>query len=134
MNEKRNFGLSGKAILVLSVLACLLVFGASVAGAVFLSISTADDGETGVNEYVIAVDDSITVYLGDAFKLSPHLVCEDGTIEQARFEYESTSDSVAVDKDGNTPRAPRPSRSTSSTNLTKCSASPSATRRATPCS
>lgn len=101
MNEKRNFGLSGKAVLVLSVLACLLVFGASVAGAVFLSISTADDGETDVNEYVIAVDDSITVYLGDAFKLSPHLVCEDGTIEQARFEYESTSDSVAVDKDGN---------------------------------
>lgn len=101
MNEKRNFGLSGKAILVLSVLACLLVFGASVAGAVFLSISTADDGEKDVNEYVIAVDDSITVYLGDAFKLSPHLVCEDGTIEQARFEYESTSDSVAVDKDGN---------------------------------
>ena len=101
MNEKRNFGLSGKAVLVLSVLACLLVFGASVAGAVFLSISTADDGEKDVNEYVIAVDDSITVYLGDAFKLSPHLVCEDGTIEQARFEYESTSDSVAVDKDGN---------------------------------
>ena len=101
MNEKRNFGLSGKAVLVLSVLACLLVFGASIAGAVFLSISTADDGEKDVNEYVIAVDDSITVYLGDAFKLSPHLVCEDGTIEQARFEYESTSDSVAVDKDGN---------------------------------
>lgn len=101
MNEKRNFGLSGKAVLVLSVLACLLVFGASVAGAVLLSISTADDGEKDVNEYVIAVDDSITVYLGDAFKLSPHLVCEDGTIEQARFEYESTSDSVAVDKDGN---------------------------------
>lgn len=101
MNEKRNFGLSGKAVLVLSVLACLLVFGASVAGAVLLAAAPDDGASMGENEYVIAVDDSITVYLGDAFKLSPHLVCEDGTIEQARFEYESTSDSVAVDKDGN---------------------------------
>ena len=77
MNEKRNFGLSGKAVLVLSVLACLLVFGASVAGAVFLSISTADDGEKDVNEYVIAVDDSITVYLGDAFKfVKEEMMCK----------------------------------------------------------
>lgn len=100
MNDSK-FRIGGKGILFLSVIACVLVFAASVAGAVLLAAAPDDGASMGENEYVIAVDDNITVYLGDAFKLSPHLVCEDGTIEQARFDYASTSEAVTVDKDGN---------------------------------
>lgn len=79
----------------------ILLFAAMVVGTAvgFLLLSQGSSSAEQI-EYTIAVDDEITVYAGDTYKLVPFLVRDDGTVEESRFRYTPSIDDIRVSDEG----------------------------------
>lgn len=85
-----------KLTLILStVLTVVLIAGIGI-GYKFLSDAQSDD----VVKYEIIVEDEIKVYIGQNNYISPYLISDDGMVETARFDYESSCDDISVEFDG----------------------------------
>lgn len=83
------------------ILSIILTSALMVAGVVlgysYLAKNQPDEFE---QNYEIVISNEVDVYYGEENKLLPYLVSNNGSVEQSRFDYVSSSDSIEISVDG----------------------------------
>lgn len=83
------------------ILSIILTSVVMVAGVIFgYSYLTNNQPNEEEANYEIVISNEVDVYYGEENKLLPYLVSNDGSVEQSRFDYVSSSDLIQISVDG----------------------------------